>query len=100
MSGAVAVAMVSVIAAAWTLVLFDRLAYVYRRLAVAMSVAAIASLAVGYLAPAPWLLVSALGAILTVTWLLAVRWYIQAHAWPPQALESLEEPLESVEASG
>lgn len=97
-SGAVAVAMVSVIAAAWTLVLFDRLAYVFRRLAVAISVAAIASLAVGYLAPAPWVLVAALGAILTVTWLLAVRWYIQAHAWPPQDVD--REAMESVEASG
>lgn len=90
-SGSVALGMVSVIAAAWALVLFQRLAYVYRRLAVAMSAGAIAALIVGYLAPAPWLLAAALGVILTVLWLLAVRWYIQADAWPPQALEPLEE---------
>jgi low temperature requirement protein LtrA len=90
-SGTVALGMVSVVAGAWALVLFERLAYVYRRLAVAVSVGAIASLILGYLAPAPWLLASALGVILTVLWLLAVRWYIQADAWPPQALESLEE---------
>ncbi len=81
-SGAVALAMLSTIAAAWSLELFSRLEYVFRRLAMAVPVAAAASLAVGYLAPAPWLLASALGVILTVTWLLAVRWYIQADAWP------------------
>ena len=90
-SGAVAVAMLSVIAAAWTLVLFDRLAYVYRRLAVAMALAAGASLALGLIAPAPWILGLGLGLILTLTWLLAVRWYIQARAWPPHALELVEE---------
>ncbi len=81
-SGTVALAMVSTIGAAWSLELFDRLAWVYRRLAAAISVAAIAALIAGALAPPPWLLAAALGAILTVTWLLAVRWYIQADAWP------------------
>jgi len=90
-SGTVGLGMVSVVAGAWALVLFGRLAYVYRRLAVAVAVGAIASLILGYLAPPPWLLATALGIILTVIWLLAVRWYIQADAWPPQALESLEE---------
>jgi len=93
-SGAVALEMVSVIVAAWTLVLFDRLEFVYRRLAVAMVSAAGVSLAVGYLAPAPWLLASALGVILSIVWLLAVRWYIAAKAWPPHALEELEERYE------
>jgi hypothetical protein len=51
-------------------------------------------LVVGHLAPAPPLLVLALGAILTVTWLVAVRTYIQADAWPPQELESLEDGSE------
>lgn len=41
--------------AAWTLVQFDKLASTYRSLALAMSVAAVASLVVGYLGPAPWL---------------------------------------------
>ena len=83
-SGAVALAMLSTIAAAWALELFDRLEYVFRRLAVAITVAAAVSLFVGYLAPAPWILGAILGVILTVTWLLAVRWYIQADAWPLQ----------------
>ena len=83
--------MVSVIAAAWTLVQFDRLAYVYRRLAVAMTIASLAALALGFITPAPWILVSGLGAILTAVWLLAVRWYIEALGWPPQALEPIEE---------
>ena len=90
MSGTVALEMVSVIAAAWSLVLFDRLSNVYRRLAVAMAVAAVLALVLGYLAPTPWLLVSGLGVILTVTWLLAVRWYIQVNAWP---LSELDEHL-------
>jgi low temperature requirement protein LtrA len=81
-SGAVALAMLSTIAAAWALELFGRLKGVFRRIAVAISVASAAALAVGYLAPAPWLLAAGLGVILLVTWLLAVRWYIQADAWP------------------
>jgi low temperature requirement protein LtrA len=91
-SGSVAMALVSVIAAAWTLVVFDRLASVYRRLAVAMSVAALAALGLGYIAPAPWLLASGLGIILTITWLLTVRWHIRARAWPPHALETPHAP--------
>ena len=83
-SGAVALAMLSTIAAAWALELFDRLAYVFRRLAVAITVASAASLIAGLIAPPPWLLAAVLGIILTVTWLLAVRWYIQADAWPLQ----------------
>ncbi len=97
MSGSVALEMVSVIVAAWILVLFDQVGVCLssacrrrvdrrRRLTIVL----------GYLAPPPWLLVSGLGAILTVTWLLAVRWYIQAHAWPPtQLTESDEEATES-----
>ena len=83
-SGSVALSMLATIAAAWSLELFDRLAYVFRRLALAVPVAAAASLAAGYLAPAPWILSAILAVILTVTWLLAVRWYIQADAWPLQ----------------
>ena len=60
------------------------LAATYRRLALVMAVAAAASLVVGFLASAPPLLVAALGAILAVTWLVAVRVYIQAEAWPPE----------------
>jgi hypothetical protein len=41
------------------------------------------------------LLVLALGAILTVTWLLAVRLYIRANAWPPHELERIEAVVES-----
>jgi len=38
--------------------------------------------------------VTALGLILSAIWLLCVRWYIQARAWPPHALEELEESYE------
>jgi low temperature requirement protein LtrA len=90
--GAVAVAMISVIAAAWSLEVFDQLAAVYRRLATVIAAAAAASLVVGYLAPAPWLLAALLGTILTVTWIVTVRLFIAAHAWPPQALQPGQHP--------
>ena len=83
-SGSVAVAMLSTIAAAWTLELFDRLEFVFRRLLVAIAAAAAIALVVGYIAPAPWMLAALLGVILLITWLLAVRWYIQIDAWPLQ----------------
>ena len=89
-SGAVALTMLCTIAAARTLVVYNRLSAVYKRIALVMVVASAASLVVGYLAPAPPLLVAALGAILTITWLLAVRIYIQNDAWPPNSLETLE----------
>jgi low temperature requirement protein LtrA len=89
-SGAIATAMLSTIAATRALVVYDRLSAVYQRLAVVMVIASAVSLAVGYLAPPPPLLVLAFGAILTVTWLLAVRLYIRAHAWPPHEIERME----------
>ncbi len=90
-SGAVALAMLSTIAAAWTLVVFDRLSAVYRRIALVMAVAAAASLVVGFLAPAPPLLVLAMATILTAAWLATVRQFLQADAWPPHELEALED---------
>jgi hypothetical protein len=35
-------------------------------------------------------LVLAFGVILTVTWLLLVRLYVHANAWPPHELERIE----------
>jgi len=91
LSASVATAMVCVVAGAWALEVFDRLAVVYRRLAVVIGLAAAASLIVGYLAPTPWLLTLSLGAILLVTWIVTVRLFIAAHAWPPAAFESVED---------
>lgn len=49
----------------------------------AMAVAALGALAVGFARPAPWILALALSAIQTVLWFLAVKWFLQARAWPP-----------------
>jgi len=94
-SGAVTAAMLCTIAATRTLVVYDRLFAVFQRIAAVMVVASVVSLGVGYLAPAAPVLVLALGAILTVVWLLAVRLYIHANAWPPHELERLEAVAES-----
>ena len=93
-SGAVASAMLCTIAATRALVVYDRLSAVFQRMAAVMVVASVVALVVGYLAPAPPVLVLAFGAILTVTWLLAVRLYIHANAWPPHELERIEAVVE------
>jgi low temperature requirement protein LtrA len=94
-SGAVASATLCTIAATRALVVYDRLSAVYQRMAAVMVVASVASLVVGYLAPPAPVLVLSLGVILSVTWLIAVRLYIQANAWPPRELERIEAVAQS-----
>ena len=81
-----ALGIVSVVAAAWSLEHFDVSLVRLPTFGWAIAVGAGFSLIVGYLAPAPWVLAAVLGGILTVLWLLAVRWYIGS-AWPPDALD-------------
>jgi len=59
----------------------SRLSAVYRPLIVAIAVGAVAALAVGWLAPAPWLLALLLDAILTVLWLVVIAAFLRADAW-------------------
>jgi low temperature requirement protein LtrA len=94
-SGAVAAAMLCTIAATRALVVYDRLSAAFQQMAAVMVIASVVSLVVGYLAPAAPVLVLAFGAILTVTWLLVVRLYIRANAWPPHELERIEAGVES-----
>ncbi|MEX2547948.1 MAG: low temperature requirement protein A [Chloroflexota bacterium] len=82
-SGAVALGLVAAIVAARALDDGQRIPQVYRKLSMAMAAAALGALAVGLVRPAPWILVVALGAIQTVLWFLAVKWFIRARAWPP-----------------
>jgi low temperature requirement protein LtrA len=96
-TGAVALGLLGTIIASRTLIDADRYPWVYRRLSVAMAVAAALALAIGFLRPQPWLLVLAIGALQTVLWLIAVRWFIQARAWPPPDFSAT---LEEHEASG
>ena len=75
LAGSVALGLISLILIVRTLDAFDRLPGVYRPVSGALAVAAVASLFVGWLRPAPWLLALALVAILTAVWLFAiVKW--------------------------
>ena len=94
LSGAVALVLTATIVAARSLVDAERLPTVYRRLSIALALAAVAALAVGFARPAPWLLVLALGAIQTVLWFMVVKWFIQARAWPRPPFEAVPHPVE------
>ena len=82
LAGSVAVVLVGQIIHAWSLSDARRLADAYRVLAIAMGLAAVAALAVGWVRPAPWLLALLLGLILLVLWFVAVATFIRAKAWP------------------
>ncbi len=58
-----------------------RLPGVYRPITVALVIGATASLAVGLLQPAAWVLALLLGAILTVLWIVVVGLFLRADAW-------------------
>jgi len=80
-SGAVALGLVSLVLTASTLEDARRLPGVYRPVAAAMVVAALAALGSGWVQPAPWLLALALAAILTLLWLIVVALFLRADAW-------------------
>jgi low temperature requirement protein LtrA len=79
-SGAVAVGLAGVTAAAFALEDARRLPAVYRPLGAAMAAGAVASLGVGWLAPAPWLLALLLATILSVLWATVVAAFFRAGA--------------------
>jgi low temperature requirement protein LtrA len=83
LAGSVAAVLVAQVINAWALADMQLVAVVYRPLAIAMCVAAVVALAMALLRPAPWLLVLALGALLSVLWIFAVVKFIRARAWPP-----------------
>lgn len=87
-SGAVALGLVGAIVAARALDDAQRIPQVYLKLSMAMAAGALGALAVGLVSPAPWIFVLALGAIQTVLWFLAVKWFIQARLWPPPEVEA------------
>jgi low temperature requirement protein LtrA len=80
-AGAVALGFVALAVNAWTLEDARRLPGVYRPVTVALMVGAAASLAVGWLQPAAWVLALLLDAILTVLWLVVVGLFLRADAW-------------------
>src|SRR5262245_25449872 len=81
LSGAVAIGLAGVAAAALALEDASRLPAVYRPLAGAMAAGALVSLLVGWLAPAPWLLAALLAAVLSVLWAVIAVAFFRAGAW-------------------
>jgi low temperature requirement protein LtrA len=85
LAGSVALVLVGQVVNAWALEDAQRVAVVYRPLALAMCAAAVVALAMALARPAPWVLVLALGLLLTLLWFFAVGKFIRAGAWPPTA---------------
>ncbi len=83
LAGSVAAVLVAEVVNAWALADAQLVAVVYRPLAVAMGGAAIVALAMALARPAPWVLVLALGALMSLLWIFAVAKFIRAGAWPP-----------------
>jgi low temperature requirement protein LtrA len=81
LSGAVAVGLAGVAAAAFSLEDARRLPGVYGPLGAAMGGGAVLSLVIGWLAPAPWLLALLLATILSLLWALIVAAFFRAGAW-------------------
>jgi low temperature requirement protein LtrA len=81
LSGAVAVGLAGVAAAAFALEDATRLPAVYRPLGAAMGGGAVLSLVIGWLAPAPWLLALLLATILSLLWAVIVAAFFRAGAW-------------------
>ena len=83
LTGSFAVVLAAQVIHSWTLSDAQRHNVAYRPIAVALGVAAASALVIGWLRPAPLVLVVSLGAILTVLWFYAVATFIRARAWPP-----------------
>jgi len=81
LSGSVALGLLAQAVTTRTLGDAERLAVVYRPLAVALIAGAAAAIVVGWLHPAPWLLALSLVAILSVLWFFAVSRFLRADAW-------------------
>jgi low temperature requirement protein LtrA len=83
MAGSVAAVLLSEIVIARVLVDWGKYPHAYRFISVSMAVAAVIALILGLWAPAPIVLVSALGAMLTLLWIITVNKFIREGAWPP-----------------
>ena len=81
LAGAVATGLVALVLTEQALDDAERLALVFHPLRLALSGGAAAALIVGWLRPAPWLLVLLLVAILSLVWFFAVSRFLRADAW-------------------
>jgi low temperature requirement protein LtrA len=81
LAGAVATGLLALVLTEQALVDAERLPLVFHPLRLALSAGAAAALIVGWLRPAPWLLVLLLVAILSAVWSFAVTRFLRADAW-------------------
>ena len=80
LTSSVALGLISLIVIVRMLDVYDRLPGVYQPIGWAMAAAAVASLVVGWLRPAPWLLSLGLVVILSAVWLFAIaKWVRVGH---------------------
>jgi len=81
LTGSVAVCLGAIALAITTLALLEELADVYRPTVAALLLGALATLGVGWLQPAPWLLALTLSLIMMAIWLFAInRWLASGRA--------------------
>ncbi len=85
LAGSVALCLLATVAIERTLVDSDRLAAVYRPVGLAVIAGAIATLAVGWLQPPPWLLALLIAGVLLAIWVFAAARFLRADAWEPES---------------
>jgi low temperature requirement protein LtrA len=81
LAGAVAAGLLALVLTEQALVDAERLSLVFHPLRLVLSGGAAAALIVGWIRPAPWLLVLLLVAILSTVWSFAVSRFLRADAW-------------------
>jgi hypothetical protein len=81
LAGAVATGLLALVLIERALADAERLSLVFHPLRLALSGGAATALLVGWLRPAPWLLVLLLVAILSGVWFFAVSRFLRADAW-------------------
>ena len=78
---AVAIALLATVAIARGLVDAQRLAVVYRPVAVAVLLGALVTVALGLISPPPWLFALLIATVLLAIWIFAVSRFLQVDAW-------------------
>jgi low temperature requirement protein LtrA len=85
LAGSVSALLVAMVAAIVSLADYQRLAALYRPLAVALLLGAVAALAIGFARPAPWLLATLLNLILIAIWSFAFARTVRTRQEVPEA---------------
>jgi len=85
LAGSVSALLVAMVATIVSLADYQRLAALYRPLAVALLLGAVAALAIGFARPAPWLLATLLNLILIAIWCFAFARTVRTRQEVPEA---------------